>query len=249
MDPLTRPGRIDMHAHLIPGVDDGCRTVADSIASARQLVAAGYTHAFCTPHVWPNLPANTVANIRRWTADLQAAYAAAGVPLTLHPGGELSLAKSWPMLASVPPDALVTADLAGRFVLFDFWGDSLPPEIEPAVRHLIGLGMQPILAHPERIGVFQQDPAAVDRVVEWGCWLQMNTWTLTVAPGSPTRVTAERLLRDDRYTLFGTDIHDPAGVPVRVQGLAAAADLVGWDAVDRLTRTNPARLIGAAATI
>ena len=71
----------------------------------------------------------------------------------------------------------------------------------------------------------------------------MNTWTLTVNPASPVRRTAERLLRDDRYTLFGTDTHDAAGVAVRVQGLAAAADLVGWDAVDRLTVANPGRLL------
>jgi hypothetical protein len=61
--------------------------------------------------------------------------------------------------------------------------------------------------------------------------------------GSRVRTTAERLLRDNRYTLFGTDTHDSAGVAVRVQGLAAAADLVGWDVVDRLTRVNPAQLL------
>ena len=79
-------GRIDVHAHLLPGVDDGCKTVADSVDVGRQLAAAGYTHAFCTPHIWPNLSANTVDNIRRWTAQLQRDYDAAGVGLTLLPG-------------------------------------------------------------------------------------------------------------------------------------------------------------------
>ena len=236
-------GRIDTHAHLIPGVDDGCRSVADSIAAARQLVAAGYAHAFCTPHIWPNLKGNTAANIRRWTADLQAAYDAAGVALRVHPGGELSLPPSWPRLRDVPVAEIVTAALAGRHALFDFWDDVLPTGLEPAVRYLTGLGIRPILAHPERIGAFQNDPAAVDRVVEWGCWLQMNTWTLTGRPGSPMVVTAQRLLTGNRYALFGTDTHDAAGVAVRVQGLAAAADLVGWDVVDQLTRVNPAQLL------
>ena len=241
--PPSSPGRIDVHAHLIPGVDDGCKTVADSVAVGRQLVAAGYAQAFCTPHVWPNLSGNTVDNIRRWTAELQAAYDAAGVAITLHPGGELSLAASWPRLGEIDPSQIVTAAMAGRHVLFDFWADSLPHQLEPAVRYLVSLGMQPILAHPERIGAFQKDPAAVDRVVEWGCWLQMNTWTLTGRPESPMVNTARRLLLDDRYALFGTDTHDPAGVAVRVQGLAAAADLVGWAKVGELTITNPAKLL------
>ena len=245
MTPLAT-GRIDTHAHLLPGVDDGCRDVADSVEAGRQLVAAGYAHAFCTPHVPSDLPAEFPGRVHWWTTRLQAEYDAAGVPLTLHPGGELTLVNSWPQLARVMPEAIVTANGGGRFALFDFWADSLPQALGPAVRHLVSLGMQPILAHPERIGAFQRDPAAVDQVVAWGCWLQMNTWTLTVSPTSPVRRTAERLLRDDRYTLFGTDTHDAAGVAVRVQGLAAAADLVGWDKVDQLTIANPAKLLQPA---
>jgi protein-tyrosine phosphatase len=241
--PLRGPGRIDTHAHLLPKVDDGCESLADSIDAARQLVAAGYSHAFCTPHIWPNLSANTAGTIRRWTAELQAEYDAAGVGLTVHPGGELSLPAGWPQLRDLPVGEIVTAGLAGRHLLFDFWDEALPEGLEPVVRYLVGLGIQPILAHPERIGAFQNDPSAVDRVVGWGCWLQMNTWTLVKARGSKVRTLAERLLTDNRYTLFGTDTHDAAGVAERVQGLAAAADLVGWAKVDELTIANPARLL------
>jgi protein-tyrosine phosphatase len=246
---VPTPGRIDTHAHLLPGVDDGCTTVADSIAAARQMVAAGYTDAFCTPHVPTDLSPEHPERIRHWTRQLQMEYDAARVGLKLHPGGELSLAASWPRLAEVPPASIITANLAGRFALFDFWADALPPELEPAVRHLVSLGMRPILAHPERIAAFQRDPAAIDQVKEWGCLLQMNTWCLTGRPGSSLRVTCERFLTENRYFMFGMDTHDSAGVPVRLQGLAAAADLVGWETVDRLTRTHPAQLLAGPPTI
>jgi protein-tyrosine phosphatase len=62
-------GRIDVHAHLIPGVDDGCADVRESIECGRMLVGAGYTHAFCTPHIWPNLPGNNVEEIARRTGN------------------------------------------------------------------------------------------------------------------------------------------------------------------------------------
>src|SRR5687768_8566762 len=89
-------GRIDVHSHLLPGCDDGCRTLAESIDCAKVMVAAGYTHSFCTPHVWPNLPDNSVEKIPRQTAVLQSALDDAGVPLRLIPGGEINLRADTP---------------------------------------------------------------------------------------------------------------------------------------------------------
>ena len=77
--PAGQIGRVDVHSHLIPAVDDGCQSLDESIECARLLVREGYTHSFCTPHVWPNLPLNTVENIRRMVADLQIALERADV--------------------------------------------------------------------------------------------------------------------------------------------------------------------------
>ena len=74
-------GRIDVHSHLLPGVDDGCRTVQESVQCARMMVEAGYTHSFCTPHVWPSLPHNTPGNIRRMVLEFQTALDEAQIPL------------------------------------------------------------------------------------------------------------------------------------------------------------------------
>jgi len=84
-------GRIDVHAHLLPGVDDGCADLLESIECGRMLVAAGYSHAFCTPHIWPNLPQNIPEVIAQRTKELQRQYDEAGVELNLLPGGELNL--------------------------------------------------------------------------------------------------------------------------------------------------------------
>ena len=60
-------GRIDVHSHLLPNVDDGCSSLAESLECARRMVQAGYTHCFCTPHYWPSL-ATSATNVRKWTA-------------------------------------------------------------------------------------------------------------------------------------------------------------------------------------
>src|SRR5207245_10226455 len=84
-------GRIDVHTHLLPGVDDGCADVAESIECGRMLVKAGYSHAFCTPHIWPNLPHNNAILISQSTEEWQKEFDRAEVRLKLLPGCELNL--------------------------------------------------------------------------------------------------------------------------------------------------------------
>lgn len=239
----TTFGRIDVHAHLISGVDDGCPSVADALHCAAALVDAGYTHAFCTPHIWPTLPHNNRQNIPHRTAELQQAVSQAGLALTLLPGGEWNLPWHWPALRNMPREEIITYAMAGRYLLFDFWADELPPTLQMAVDHLQAMDFTLILAHPERIGVFQRDPTALDALTRRGVLLQMNTWCLTEPAQTPTRQTAERLLLEDRYFCFGTDTHNARGIDARIAGLKLATDLVGEAAVDRLTSINPRRLI------
>ena len=80
--------KIDVHSHLLPGIDDGCKTIEESVECARLLVERGYTHTFCTPHIWTSLPANTVINIPTMTAALQTELDRQNIPLKLFPGGE-----------------------------------------------------------------------------------------------------------------------------------------------------------------
>jgi protein-tyrosine phosphatase len=246
IDP-TIVGRVDVHTHLLPGIDDGCTSVADSIACARALVDVGYTHAFCTPHVWPNLPDNNAREIRRRTANLQSDFDRASVPLTLLPGGENNLMSAWPEIGHKPREEVVTYNLAGRYVLFDFWADTATQVrelVEPAVRHLRSQGFELILAHPERITALQSDDRVLRRLTELGVKLQLNSWCLTERKGTTKRDMAEQLLFDGRYFLVGTDLHRPSGMPIRTAGLAIAEHLVGRDEVERLTVTNPKLLLG-----
>jgi protein-tyrosine phosphatase len=163
--------------------------VEDSIACARALVRAGYTHAFCTPHVWPNLPANNAREIRLRTAELQSALNEAEVPLTLLPGGENNLMSAWPEIGRKAREDVVTYSLNGKYVLFDFWADTASQVrelVEPAVRHLRERGFELILAHPERITALQMDEPVLNRLTELGVKLQLNSWCLTEPRGAPS---------------------------------------------------------------
>ncbi|MGD1276172.1 MAG: CpsB/CapC family capsule biosynthesis tyrosine phosphatase [Tepidisphaeraceae bacterium] len=246
--PPMSSGRIDVHSHILPGVDDGCADVPQALACVAALVENGYTHAFCTPHVWPTLLKNNVTTIRAATADLQRHVDAAQLPLSLLPGGEMNLLDAWPGISALPDDQIVTYGLAGKHALFDFWADAYADcrmELEAAIGHLSGRGLKPILAHPERIGAMR-DPGAIERLAELGVLFQLNSYCLAEPADERIHQTAVRLLREGRYFLIGTDTHRPAGMASRMRGLQIAADIAGPEAVQRLTVDNPRMLLAGA---
>jgi protein-tyrosine phosphatase len=237
--------RIDVHSHLLPNVDDGCRSLGESIACAKRLVEAGYSHSFCTPHVWPNLD-NAFGRTRARVATLQQALDDAGVAMQLMPGGEMHIRADFCQLS---PDDLVTYNNAGRYGLFDFWTETVPDYFLPCVKHLQASGIQPIVAHPERIAAFQNDPAVIETFSDLGLLMQCNLECLGEDRPSLRRRLAERWLKEDRYFLLGTDLHRIDTLDVRLQGLKRATQLVGEDKVWQLTHTNPQRLMKPASSM
>ena len=242
-------GRIDVHTHLLPAVDDGCATVADSMRCARILVDAGYTHAFCTPHIWPSLPGNNIESIPPRVKQLQSHLDKNEIPLRLLPGGELNLHAMWPAIQSWPREQIVTYALAGKYVLFDFWAkcmDDCRAALHDGAAHLRSIDLTPILAHPERITALQDDPDEIDALRNEGVLLQMNLWCLTETPNSPIYRTAVKLLTEEKYFIFGTDCHNPESLPRSIDGLSIATAIVGAEQVKRMTIENPRELIPVA---
>jgi protein-tyrosine phosphatase len=233
-------GRIDVHSHLLPGIDDGCKTMEESLACAARMVEAGYTHSFCTPHIWPSLPGNTVSSIPPATGALQAALAEAGIGLTVMPGGENNLRTQTP---TIPGKELVTYGMAGKYLLFDFWADRLPPFFEAGLAHYQSQGFTAILAHPERLNLVQRDPDIVERFEEMGLLLQGNLQCFSDPRGADTRRCAERFLAEDRYFMLGSDLHGLATLDCRLAGLERVAELVDEATLWRLMRDNPMKLI------
>jgi len=233
-------GRIDVHSHLIPGVDDGCKTVGESIACARELVAAGYTHAFCTPHVWPSYDNVTKHAVPGWTVALQQALDVADVPLKVLPGGEMNLHAG---VRALSDDYLITYAMAERYVLADIWASELPEFFEPTIRWLQSRGYTVILAHPERMRAVQDNPKLADYFADLGMLLQGNLQCFGDPPDAHTRRVAEQYLVEGRYFMLGSDTHNPQSMAIRMDGLENAIALVGEKTIETLTIENPRKLM------
>lgn len=244
-------GLIDMHCHLLPGVDDGCQSLKESLECARRMAGTGFTHVFCTPHIWPDLPHNNVSALPAAVDELQRAVSEAGIALQLYPGGELRLG---PQIMQTPPDDLVLLNLGqsrgGRFILFDLWEVAWPAYLERAVMWLTQMNITPILAHPERCEFFYEDPLnAADRLSEMGVLLQLDGYVLderAMARGlctKPMRRAAERLIEFDYYSFMATDLHRAETLDERLAALDVARELMGSAAFRRVTKRNPIQLL------
>ncbi|HTL30070.1 MAG TPA: CpsB/CapC family capsule biosynthesis tyrosine phosphatase [Tepidisphaeraceae bacterium] len=234
-------GRIDVHSHLLPGVDDGCKTIEESLACARLMVAAGYTQSFCTPHIWPSYAGLTTQSIPQMVSALQGELDANKIALRLIPGGEINLRPDY--ATATPPEEVVTYAMNRKYVLFDIWCDRLPEHVAPSIEWLQSLGLTVILAHPERMRAVQDEPELADYFTERGVLLQGNLQCFSDAPTARTRQIAERFLQENRYFMLGSDLHSQETLPPRLEGLKRAAELVGNDTIDRLTKANPAKLL------
>ena len=231
--------RVDTHSHLLPGVDDGCKSVEESIACAKVLVANGYSHAFCTPHIWHNNRGISRTSVPRLVKMLQGELDAAQVPLSLLPGGEMNLYLG---VDKTPAEEVVPLGL-GKYMLVDMWFSELPPFFEQAVQWLQEMELSVVLAHPERMRAIQDDPELVDYIQSLGVYLQGNLQCFTDKPEALTRKRAEQFLLDGKYFILGSDTHNPETIDVRMGGLARVRELVGEETLDQLTVTNPRKLV------
>jgi protein-tyrosine phosphatase len=231
-------GMLDLHCHILPGIDDGCRNLNESLLVVQRWAAAGFSGAVCTPHVCTSFfPDNNPAKIAAWTAALQLEITAAGLNFPLWPGGEVRLAER---TIDFFGEHGVPTSGPGRAVLIDWWGEDWPPCCDATIEWLQAHGYQPVLAHPERMGLDETElQAVIDDVQERGVWLQGNLNSLGGGEGPHAQRRADTWLAADRYYLLASDTHGPNSVDGRAAGLARIRAQHGEALVQKLLVDRP----------
>lgn len=228
---------IDLHCHMLPGIDDGSKSLQQSLDMARAAVADGIRVTACTPHIYPGLYENTAAGIRRARQALQAEIKRAGIALTLVDGADTHLVPE--VLDGLRTGRIPT--LAGsRYLLLEPPHHVAPQRFEESVFALQAAGYVPVITHPERLGWIGAHYAAFSRLAVSGCWMQVTAGAVTGAFGREPKQFAERLLGEGLVAILATDAHDlERRPPCLSQGRAAAARIVGDEEATHLVLTRP----------
>ena len=208
---------IDLHCHVLPGLDDGAASLADSLAIARVLVAEGVTVVAATPHVRSDYPV-TPARMESALEIVRAAVADEHIPIEILPGGEVDL----DALESMDEASVRRFALAGnpRFLLVEFPYVGWPLTLAERLIGLLESGITPVLAHPERNADVQAAPHRLAPLVGEGVLIQVTASSLTGTWGRSSNRAARELIDGRLAHLLATDTHRPSA---RAQALGAAS--------------------------
>jgi protein-tyrosine phosphatase len=232
---------IDLHSHLLPGVDDGSRDIGCSLEMARMAVDQGIKVAACTPHIHPGVYNNTGSDIMRRVDDLRHELDIAGIPLRLVAGADNHIAPD--LVSRLRSGAALTLN-GGRYVLIEPPHHILPPRIEETFFDLLAAGFVPILTHPERMSWISQRYDLIGRLAHAGVWMQLTAGSLLGDFGTRTRSWSCRMLDDGLIDIVATDAHDVLRRPPRMRAaFEALCSRLGEAEALKLVQERPLAVI------
>ncbi len=228
---------IDLHCHLLPGVDDGAADLGTALAMARIAVDDGIKVIACTPHIYPGMYDNDGPAIRRAVAELQTRLEEADIPLRLTLGADAHIAPD--LVAGLRAGRVPTLH-DSRYFLLEPPHHVAPPRLADTVFDLLAAGYVPVITHPERLSWIEDHYETFVELARKGAWLQVTAGSLTGRFGKAARYWAERLLDEGWVHILATDAH---GVdrrpPLLAEGQRVAERWLGAGEALHLVETRP----------
>ena len=194
---------VDMHAHWLPGLDDGAKTMDDSLEMIEAMVHMGYRKLIATPHIMADLYRNTPQIIDERLAEVKAACIRENIPVVLEAAAEYLIDDGFEEHLR----QYGALRIAERHILVEFGFFQPPPNIEAIFFRLQADRLRPILAHPERYTYYHQQVERLRAFADRGVLLQLNLLSLSGTYGERVRRAAGKLLDDKLITFLGTDAH------------------------------------------
>lgn len=232
---------IDLHCHLLPGIDDGAPDRAVAVAMARCAAEDGITDVACTPHIYPGLYENHRDGILAEIAAFREVLKEEGVALNLVVGADTHLAPN--LIADIRGGRIPTLNDT-RYLLFEPPHHVAPPRLEETVFNLLVAGIVPVLTHPERLSWIDTHYEIFERLVDGGALMQITAGSLTGRFGTRPKYWAERMLDEGLVHILATDAHHiDKRPPLLAEGRDAAASRVGDEEATHLVLTRPRAIL------
>ena len=235
----------DLHAHILPGLDDGAKSMSESLEMARIAAAQGTRAILATPHRKDVTELHSVAHARTLLDELNSRIRAESIDLEVLPGMENHLDADLP--DEIEAGRALTINGTDHVLIeMPFFGN--PCFVRPTLRRIQTAGLAPVLAHPERIEAFQQDPELLAEFVRDGMLGQITAGSLLGHFGPWVRNFTAELLRRGLAHVMASDTHAPSGPrwPGLNEGVEAASAIVGDERAIDLVDAAPSSILRGA---
>jgi len=193
-----------MHSHLIPGIDDGAKTLEDSISMIRHLMNLGYTKIITTPHIMGEYYPNEATTIEAGLTSLKDRLKKEHINIDIEAAAEYYIDDYFENLLNNETRLLT---FANNSLLIEFSTFAAPANSNSIIFQLKAAGYQPILAHPERYIYFANDYQKFEKMKSQGCHFQVNLLSLAGHYGKQQQKLGKKLLRSGLVDYLGTDLH------------------------------------------
>ncbi len=232
---------IDIHLHILPGVDDGPATIQEALALAVTLVQEGIHAAIATPHYNDEFPHRSANEIRERVASLQSVLNQYRIPLHLFAGHEALIQPE--LLNDLYAGRLATLN-GSRYLLLELWNTSWLPETDRVIFELLANGIIPVLAHPERYRTIQHHPERLQTLLQQGLLTQLTASSLIGLQGNSAQKCAELLLKKGLISCIASDAHGlTRRIPAVARGMQRAVELVGQERVRQMVEACPSAIL------
>jgi protein-tyrosine phosphatase len=237
---------IDLHNHLLPGIDDGAKKLEETLEFLRVARRDGIATVTATPHMKPGVYDNTRAVIlERIALVKEAARGDEAEQVELLPGAEVYFTAD--VVERARTGQLMTVGDRGKYLLLELPYQQVPMKVDDTIFQLRLLGITPIMAHPERVAYYLEDFGRVAASVRLGALTQVTGSSISGRFGTKARDFAVRMLEQNLIHILASDSHDVRyRPPILSDARRTVAKLAGETTARRLVDDNPRSILAGA---
>lgn len=198
---------VDIHTHILPEIDDGAETVADSIQLAKEAVAQGITRIVATPHHQNGVYNNQKEDVLSYIAALQEEFDRRKINITLLAGQEIQVYGE--CTRDLQEGKLLTINNSGKYLLLELPYDHVPTSIHNMIYEIQLLGVTPIIPHPERNVTLRRNPALLYRMIDRGALSQLTAASILGKFGKEVQAFSYQCIEHSISHMIASDAHRP----------------------------------------
>ena len=211
---------IDLHSHILPGIDDGAIDLEMSLSMARMVIEDGTTQIACTPHFMSGVYDNSIQIVSKIISVVEAAFRDHDINLNLIRGGDIHIA---PDIADGLTNGILPTIGESRYFLFEPPHHVLPPGIVALCKGIMGTGFIPVLTHPERLTWIENHYDVICQLDKLGVVVQLTAGSVVGSFGKRALYWSERMLDEGRVDIIASDAHN---IRSRPPGLSRACGVI-----------------------